>query len=329
MYEDKSRKIVINWKELIIKMVILLFVVFVILWIISFINRKNTPKASNLNDNLKLMQTAANEYFVGSKLPVSINGKKKITLREMFDAKLLIEFKDQDKKSCDVNSSFAEATKINDTDFTIKVKLVCNKGTSYVIDKITIAKEDVPVDNENNTSNEQVDNNTSTDTSNTTKPSTNNTKPSASNTKPSTGNASKPSITKPSENTNTSINNQVANCNYGNKEYINYVLTYEIPGVCAVAPTDYNMASYENAVNEVAMVEYQKLIREMSMYSNAVVSSPNFTVVYNKTNTGLIGYQVLFSVRRQNNYALETVYQYYLNKDGSRKVITDKRNLLN
>lgn len=320
MYEEKTKKISINWKELIIKMAILLFAVFVVLWITSFIKRTNTPKASNLNANLKLMKTAANEYFTGSKLPSSINGTKKITLQEMFDSKLLIEFKDQDKKPCDTSKSFAEATKISDTEYNIKVKLVCNKGNSYVIDKITLAKTDVPTEDdnskneENNNQNNQIVDNTP-NTNNTSKPNTNNTA------KPNTNNTTKPS-------TNTSVNNQVTTCSYGNKEYINYTLTYEIPGECAVSPSDYNLALYANTINNIASLEYQKLIREMSSYSNVVVGTPNFTGVYNKTNTGLIGYQVLFTVKRQKNYALETVYQYYLNKDGSRKVITDKRHLL-
>ena len=67
MYEDKSTKFNINWRSLIIKMLILFVALFLILWIISLFTKKEN-KPSNISSNLKIMQNAAQEYFVKSKL---------------------------------------------------------------------------------------------------------------------------------------------------------------------------------------------------------------------------------------------------------------------
>ena len=91
--------------------------VFILIFIVSLVKKDKKTLESNLSTNLQAMKTAANEYFVGSRLPTNVNGRKKITLGEMFDNKLLVEFKDQNNNTCDTIGSFAEATKINNTDY--------------------------------------------------------------------------------------------------------------------------------------------------------------------------------------------------------------------
>ncbi len=332
MYEEKSRKLNINWKSLLVKMLILLVAVFIILWLVSLINKKNSDKPSNLNTNLKLMQQAATEYFTESKLPTTINGKKKITLQEMFDSKLLVEFKDQNNKSCDTAESYAETTKKSSNTFDLKVKLVCSNEANYIMDKITLASKDTDdiIDNPDNPDNNTIVDNTPTDTNNDSNNTSTKPNNSSNNTSNKPNNTPTNATTKPNNTTNSSTNtNKPTTCSYGNKEYVNYTLSYEIPGNCAVSKNDFNKAEYVNAVNAVTAAEYQKIVKEMSSYSNIYIENPNFTGVYNKTNTGLVGYQILFTVKRKNNYALATVYQYYLNKDGSRKVILDRRSTLN
>lgn len=198
MYEDKKRKLKINWKSLLIKMAILLVIVFLIIWIISLF-KKDKEVPSNIGDNLKTMQEVANDYFIGSRLPDRINGKETLTLKEMLDNKLLLEFKDQDGKSCDENNSYAEVTKVSDNSYTIKVKLVCTKDNDYIIDTFSV---DTPINNdvtddenkqdENNSEEENTGTNTgtSTDNSTSTKPSTTpsqNQTSSTGSSKPSTG----------------------------------------------------------------------------------------------------------------------------------------------
>ena len=218
MYEDKKRKLKINWKSLLIKMAILLVIIFLIIWIISLF-KKDKEVPSNIGDNLKTMQEVANDYFIGSRLPERINGKETLTLKEMLDNKLLLEFKDQDGKSCDENNSYAEVTKVSDNSYTIKVKLVCTKDNDYIIDTFSVdtinndVNDDENKQDENNSEEDNTGTNTgtSTDNSTSTKPSTTpsqNQTPSTGSSKPSTGSqnttSSKPSTSTGSQSTSSS-----------------------------------------------------------------------------------------------------------------------------
>lgn len=359
MYEEKpKKKIDINWKSLLIKMGLLLVALFLVLWIVSLVNQdKNKVKESNLSSNLQTMKSAAIDYFKGSKLPNNINGKKKITLGEMFDSKLLVEFKDQNNQSCDSINSYAEATKINSSDYTIKVKLVCGAESDYVIQTVSYQNNDVDDNNstnepviDNNTNNNTDDNN-STQTNNTVDNSTNtNSNTSTNNNKKPTTNTTtnkKPNIThvttnntntpKPNTSTNTSTNNNTSNvvastCPYGNKDYTsNFPLAYVIPGNCAASMSDYYKAEYANAVSSITAAEYRKLNDEMVALSKKtgaklILDTPIYSGIYNKSNKGLVGYQVLFTMKQRVNYSLYTVYQYYLDQNGNRVAVIDKRN---
>lgn len=338
MYEEKPKKSLslsnlnINWKSLLIKLAILLVAVFIILFLVSLVKKDKKTLESNLATNLQSMKTAAKEYFVGSRLPSNVNGRKKITLGEMFDNHLVTKFTDQNNNTCDTIGSYAEATKINSTDYTIKVKLVCGEESDYVIDTIKVEdqKLDVPVDNNGNINQDSNQNNNSNNSNNNTNNVVN--KPNNSgttNTKPnnSTNNSS---INKP----NSSTNNVVANntCTYGNKDYISiYPLAYIIPGNCAVSNNDFYKAEYANKVSSLSASEYIKLNNEAVALKNKTgvnvyTEVPAYYGIYNKSGKGLVGYQVLFTMKQKVNYVTTTVYQYYLDSNGNRSVVIDKRN---
>lgn len=341
MYEEKPKKsfnlsnLNINWKSLLIKFAILLVAVFILIFIVSLVKKDKKVLESNLSTNLQAMKTAANEYFVGSRLPTNVNGRKKITLGEMFDNKLLVEFKDQNNNTCDTIGSFAEATKINNTDYTIKVKLVCGSESDYIIDTIKIEDEklDVPTDDNGNIN---QDDNQNTDDNNS---NTNNVvnKPNGTTNKPSSG-SNNNTVNKPSNGSNGttnkpgSSNNTIANsCTYGNKDYTSsYPLAYVIPGNCAVSKSDFYKAEYANKVSSISAAEYLKISNEAVSLKNKTgvniyVESPSYYGIYNKSGNGLVGYQVLFTMKQKVNYATSTIYQYYLDSNGNRTVVIDKR----
>ena len=334
MYEEKTkRSLDINWKSLIIKMAILLVALFIIIWIVSIVNNgKKKTVESNLSVNLQSMKAAATEYFTGSRLPSNINGKKKVTLGEMFDSKLLVEFKDQNNHSCDTTESYAEATKINSTDYTIKTKLVCGSESDYIIHTVQFDENiDTPVTNEPVIDEPVVEPNTNTNTNTNTNVNSNTTvnQNNSSNKKPNTNT----STTKPNTNTNTNSNSTSSTtCSYGKKEYTSYYpLAYVIPGNCAVSKNDYYKAEYSNAVSTIGANEYKKLNNEMISLANKTgatlyLDTPQYSGVYNKTNNGLVGYQILFTMKQKVNYVVTTVYQYYIDQNGNRTVVTDKRN---
>ena len=349
MYEEKTkRKFDINWKSLIIKMVILLVAIFIIIWLISLINKKDEIKPSNISTNLQTMKEAAFEYFTGSKLPENINGKKKITLKEMFDSKLLVEFKDQNNESCDTTNSYAEATKITNSDYTIKVKLVCGTESDYIINTIT---EEVQQDNdvnENENNNAQEDNKNETVNNDSNNNESNNTTTTDKNNSVSNNNTSKPSTkpvvnntTKPSTNNNTSNithvttnkNNSttVTSCKYGSKDYYSkYPLAYVISGNCAVSKEVLYQATHANVVSTKGAKEYKKLVNEIDALkkktgADIYVETPIYTEVLNKNNTGYVGFQIMFVVKQKYGYTTKVIYEYYLDQNNDRKVIIDNR----
>ena len=404
MYEDKRRSLKVNWKSLLIKMTIFLVVVFLVMWLISIVTKQSKKNPSNIGENLKVMQQAAAEYFRGDKLPEKLNGKATLTLADMVDSKLIVEFKDQDGKACKKDESYAEVTKISDEEYTIKVKLVCNKENDYVINTVKIESQLVD-NNQNDTDNNQdsnedygssgmiedntlADNNQNDSTSNnnsssnqnnggsvtTQKPSTNKTpttnkKPtityvtteknntgsnsSNNNTNTNTGNNSNNSSSNNSNNSSTNNNtnnnqnssgnsNQNNNqntgtvkpddkpdeptnsCIYGMKDYsTEYAVAYIIPTKDNCATNKDNYMDYSDKILSMAEAEQAKLEKEVSqvLKGKTYKIGVDYNGVFNKDRTGLVGYQIKFTVRLQQTYASLPIYAYYLNADGSRDVI--------
>lgn len=341
MYEEKSKKsLKIDWKSLVLKLAILLVVIFLIIWVISLFNKKS-EKTVDIETNLQLMKNSAVDYFKGSHLPNNINSKEKLTLKEMIDKKAIINF-DEDSL-CSKTESYIEATKINSNDYTVKAKLVCGDNSDAVITTITEKSSQndyvVPGVNTDNVNNNTIDNNQdSTNNTTTTKPNTNTnnsstTKPSAT-TKPSTSKPNNTTVSKPSTTPTVKPNATNKTCKYGDANYnSSLVVSYKIASDCAVSIDDYYTAKYANPASEFGTKEYQKLIQEVSdlkrqTNTNLVVSQPVFSAVYNKTSTGLVGYNILYSVKENLNYSERVVYQYYLNSNGSRSVLIDNRGSL-
>ncbi len=345
MYEEKTKRLNINFKSVAIKMAILLVVLFVALWIISIFRNKDSK--IDFETNLGLMKDAASEYFTESKLPVTINGKKKVTLKEMYDEKLLVEFADE--KTCSLEDSYAEATKINDTDYTVKVKLVCGDEVNYVINELKVKDSDnndsnIDVDGNpdvddliiNPDDSNDTDNNNENNVADNSKPNSSTTKPSSTTTnKTSTSTSKKPnSSTGSSTSSKPNTNSVASTCTYGNKDYnTSYPIAYLISGNCAVSKDDYYKATYVTAVNQIGINEYRKLVSEMTALANKegvalVVKQPAYSAVYNKAGTGLVGYQIRFVVQQNMIYKYKTVYEYYIDQYGNRRVITDTRNSL-
>lgn len=325
MYEDESkkRKIKINWKSLLFKLVILLAVVFLVMLLISVVKKKDNNKKveSNFKTNFSYMQTTAKDYFKGSKLPTNINGRKKVTLRELIEENAIIEFKDQNNKACDMVESFIEATKVSDTDYRIKTKLTCGTESDYVIDNIKI--EPIEEKNDNVEEENKNDNNTTTESDNKTNNSNQTT-------------ANKPSTSKPNNNINyvnkPSTNPEVKTCSYGDKSYdSSNVVAYLIPGDCAVAISDYNNGNYANNASSIGSTEYSKLYAEMVALEKSTgvsldIAAPSYSAVYNKAGTGLVGYKILFTLKVKNTNNI--IYEYYIDSNSNRKVVMDYRSSL-
>lgn len=353
MYEDKSVPFHINWKSLLIKLGILLVVVFVVIFLISLFT-KDEAKKSNFGTNLSAMRDAATEYFVGSRLPKDVNEAKSITLEEMFEKNLLVEFLDEDGNSCNTTDSYAEVTKLDEENYRLEVTLVCENDSDTIVNTIKRAVQDTDKEDEetNEVDTPQIDepseeDNVDTDKDNssnnpnknngtTTNKPTHNTNQNTNvhqNTNVNT-NTNVNNNTNTSHNSNTNNNNNINHivtntCGYGKKDYVTlYPLAYVVDGNCAVA----SLYTYANKANDVYISEYQKLVQEMYQLNPDIIvkthdgSDSYITPIKNTAGTGYVGYQMFFKAVIKNTYSEKTVYAYYLDLNGSRKVIVDNRN---
>lgn len=177
MYEEGNKHLSFNWKSLVIKLVILVVIIFLAGWIIIKVtgksnnNSNNTLAASDKDyiTNISSMKTAAFEYYTTSKLPTKVGETDKLTLTQMLNQKLLIDFT-EDGKTCDTDASYIQVTKTADGNYALKVSLTCGKKSDFIV---------TTIENKNITSNGNIDpttvpsNNTSTNTNKTNTSSTN------------------------------------------------------------------------------------------------------------------------------------------------------------
>lgn len=117
---------------------VILFVIFIILllWLLPM-PKINLRGESNkiFNSNLNSMKEVGKEYFTRDKLPEKVGDKKKLTLKEMLDQKLLLPVTDSEGKECDINKSYVEITK-KEKDYQFKINLKCGKQEDYIISNV-------------------------------------------------------------------------------------------------------------------------------------------------------------------------------------------------
>lgn len=141
MYEENQSTF--RFKGIILKILLILLVIFIIIWLFptkdyvsNLINQKlGTSKEQVFNNNVNTMKNAALSYYNGSRLPQNNNDTAKLTLKEMLDENLLIEFTDSKGKKCDTKKSYVEITK-NKEDYKMKVNLTCSDKEAYIVSYI-------------------------------------------------------------------------------------------------------------------------------------------------------------------------------------------------
>ena len=138
MYEEKRKAI--NWKSLIIKILILALIVFLVIWVIQVINNRKNNNSNNkiFNQNIENMNDAAESYYKSNELPKNIGDKNKITLQDMIDNNLLMEFTDKNGNFCDEKNSYAQITKTKENLYQLKVLLSCDDNTDYLVKDFNI-----------------------------------------------------------------------------------------------------------------------------------------------------------------------------------------------
>ena len=137
MYEEGHRGFA--FKSILLKLLLIIMIVFFIIWLFptknyvkNLIDQKLTTSTSQVfTTNIENMKNAATSYFSGNRLPSKEGVSKTLTLKDMIDQKLLVEFKDSNNKKCDVEKSYVTVTKEN-SDYKLKVNLACSDKKAYI-----------------------------------------------------------------------------------------------------------------------------------------------------------------------------------------------------
>lgn len=120
------------FRDLIVKILLVLLFVFLLMWLFPMPNM-NPLYDKIFTQNMTSMTDAAKGYFTVSRLPQKEGESKKLTLADMINNKMIIEFTDSEGKTCDVNESYVEVTK-KDGEYVFKTNLVCSTDSDYVIE---------------------------------------------------------------------------------------------------------------------------------------------------------------------------------------------------
>lgn len=155
MYEEISVKKRINWSSLLTKLGVLLLVVFIIC-AIAF-SPKKTYAVSHLYDITKQLLNAGKEYYVYEKLPTNIGEYKTINLFSLIDEDY-IKGKEYTENNCEFDNSFVKVTKVNNKEFSIYAKVLCDQDEEVIVDTIKTKKDNKNINtNENNFSFEVIE----------------------------------------------------------------------------------------------------------------------------------------------------------------------------
>lgn len=134
MYNERQDNFSV--KDVILQILFVILFVFILMWLFpskQFVKDSLQPLYDRIfSENILIMKDAAKGYYTTPRLPQNVGDKVSMTLGEMLDKKLLIEFTDSKGKKCDHDESYVEITKY-DEEFVMKVNLKCSEQENYIL----------------------------------------------------------------------------------------------------------------------------------------------------------------------------------------------------
>lgn len=133
MYSEKNDGFSI--RDIFIQLLFIILFIFILVWLFptkSSVNKQFADINSKLdaltsgifNENIDTMKEAAISYYTNERLPQKLNDVESMTLKEMLEKKLLVEFKDGNGESCDLRKSYVEVVKLEE-EYQMKINLSC------------------------------------------------------------------------------------------------------------------------------------------------------------------------------------------------------------
>ncbi len=117
----------VNWKVVLIKLIILFAILTLIVFTISRIqninkNDNNSKSTENYQENLSYLTDTLLNYYNLKKLPKKTNDSVSMIFQEMFDFNIIKEIKPNETENYDLRNSYIIITKENE-DFKFKINL--------------------------------------------------------------------------------------------------------------------------------------------------------------------------------------------------------------
>ena len=134
-YDDNNVKLKIDWKNLVLKLVLIILAVLLIIWIFPM-PKLDTFYNKVYNDNLNTMKDASEKYFTSDKLPSKTGDSITLKLQDMLDKKLVTNFTDKNNNQCSNTNSYATVTKTDSSNYVLKVQLACDEKTDYILENL-------------------------------------------------------------------------------------------------------------------------------------------------------------------------------------------------
>ena len=151
-YDDNNVKLKVDWKSLILKVILILLVILLIIWIFPM-PKLDTFYNKVYNDNLNTMKEASENYFTNDKLPSKTGDSVTLKLQDMLDKKLVTNFTDKNNNQCSNTNSFATVTKTDNSNYVLKVQLSCDDKTDYILENLNTSNSGSSSKGKSNSSN--------------------------------------------------------------------------------------------------------------------------------------------------------------------------------
>ena len=144
MYSEKHNHRGFLSKASLLKLLLFISLICLLVWILpkaikpkvisnSKSARTNSPFTSQVyTDNLEKMKDVALTYYTEENLPDEIGKSNTITLNDMIKENKITTLMDNNNKSCDVDNSYVEITKINEG-YLLKINLKDSSKEDYLL----------------------------------------------------------------------------------------------------------------------------------------------------------------------------------------------------
>lgn len=145
MYRENEKKS-FNWLKIFLRVIIVFLILLLCIKLVSIIisNHQYKKTETSLQQNLKIMDDIARDYFTEETLPKKPGDTVKVFVSHLVDTKAISELKDEKGFSCNYDKSFIQITRL-DSEYQIKSYLDCNGNTDYLNSFVNIDNANITI----------------------------------------------------------------------------------------------------------------------------------------------------------------------------------------